>query len=317
MLVAAMCMSLFGSAVLAVPSKVQIHIDGDEPEGTVQVSIGDGFYETGKASGGKITIDKNSGELEGLVGKTVVVTEEGGDVFEGVLKQRGNGNDNDDENGTDNYWVTLTKQDTEEPEPEAKYVPIDVDYDCEDDEVGLYGAAIENGKKYDLDMDYHTGNGGNIPPVNNVDAIQVIMSDGVKEMYNDLKGAKWVHVDNGKSAKGYYEMGLNLWNDNSYDCTEDDITGVTMSSARVGSPKLYFSMDGDNGIFAKVEVRYGKTYNPADPAHVGKEYDTMFLYCQLVSERDDEVDPEPQEMAYTVTAHYYEVKNGVESLVAI
>lgn len=545
MLVFAMCMSLFSSAVLAAPSKVQIHIDGDKPEGIVQVAIGDEINEEGESSGGHITIDREPGDLEDLVGETVVVTEDDGDVFEGVLENRGN--DNDNENGTDNYWVKLTKQDTEEPEPEAEYVPIDVDYDCEDDcvlltddddyadhedcevekfddrehhyfakvgdtldenielyvkdgeefkkigtplsianfenhtfcqacteddndddeddEIGMYGVTIEKGKQYDLDMDYHAGtpdpdpdpeeqemtytvtahyyevrngvesfvatetyndtyygeegesiraevydyntyggrtyefdadNENNVETIQiskdssknqfvlyyeivieekditvnyvdtegneiadsntvtvdkntdteewanesrseipetimkdgdkyvkvdvivdgdtvtvvyekqeeqtKVDAIQVIMSDGVKEMYDELKGAKWVHVDNDKSVKGYYEMGLNLWNDNSYDCTEDDITGVTMSSAWVGSPKLYFSMDGDNGIFAKVEVSYGKTYNPADVFHLLGEYDTMFLYCQLVSERDGEVLPETAK--YTVKANY-------------
>ena len=61
MLVAAMCMSLFGSAVLAVPSKVQIHIDGDKPEGTVKVSVGDAIKETGESNGEHITIDRDPG----------------------------------------------------------------------------------------------------------------------------------------------------------------------------------------------------------------------------------------------------------------
>ncbi len=346
MLVAAMCMSLFGSAVLAVPSKVQIHIDGDKPEGTVQVSIGDEIKETGESNGEHITIGRDPSELEGLVGETVVVAEEDGDVFEGVLEQRGNGNDNDNENGTDNYWVTLTKQDTEEPEPEEKNITVNyvdtegsviadsntvtVDKNTDtaewanEERPEIPGTIVKDGGKYvktnvTVDGDTVTVVYEKQEEQIDVDAIQVIMSDGVKEMYNDLKGAKWVHVDNDKSAKGYYEMGLNLWNDNSYDCTEDDITGVTMSSALMGSPKLYFSMDKDNDIFAKVEVSYGKTYDPADLAQIGKQYDTMFLYCQLVSERDGEVDPDPekQEMDYTVTAHYYEVRNGVKSLIGI
>lgn len=280
MLVAAMCMSLFGSAVLAVPSKVQIHIDGDKPEGTVKVSVGDAIKETGESNGEHITIDRDPGELEGLVGETVVVTEEDGDVFEGVLEQRGNGNDNDNENGTDNYWVTLTKQDTEEPEPEEKNITVNY-VDAEGNEIAdsntvtvdkntdteewanesrseIPETIMKDGDKYvkvDVIVD-----GDTVTVVyekqeekTKVDAIQVIMSDGVKEMYEDLsvlEAGRYTHVDNNKSVKGYYEMGMNLWNDNSYNCTVEDVTGVSMGK-NLDEAVMYFPMDKETAYLQR------------------------------------------------------------------
>ena len=113
--------------------------------------------------------------------------------------------------------------------------------------------------------------------------IQVLMSDGVQSRLDEINGfasAPWIHVDNNLSPKGYYEMGPNGWNDNTYGATEDDITGVTMGGT-LTSEKMYFSMAGDNGDYAQVKVSYASD-------------GTMNLYCQLVSERDGEPEPEPE-----------------------
>lgn len=121
-------------------------------------------------------------------------------------------------------------------------------------------------------------------PHPHVDAIQVRMSPEVQALYDDLGGwfnARWTHVDNTKSLKGYYEMGENQWNDNIYCITAAEVTGVTIGDR---CTKYWFPMNEDNGQYARLKVSYEYMYSPVDVFHIfGKQY-TMILECDLVNE---------------------------------
>lgn len=115
-----------------------------------------------------------------------------------------------------------------------------------------------------------------------VDAIQVRMSPDVQKLYNSLGGwfnARWTHVDNTKSIKGYYEMGENQWNDNTYCVTAAEVTGVTIGDRYT---KYWFPMGQNNGDYARLKVSYEYMYSPADVFHIfGKQF-TMILECDTV-----------------------------------
>ena len=134
-----------------------------------------------------------------------------------------------------------------------------------------------------------------------VDAIQVVMSDGVQALYDTLgippiHTGRWTHVDTQKAPLDYIPMGDDGWENGEliFGTTANDITGVTLGDSDDKADQFWFPMDHDNGIYAKLEVSYGYTYNPADFLEVGPEYYTLILYCQLVDERPEEPGtPEP------------------------
>ena len=110
------------------------------------------------------------------------------------------------------------------------------------------------------------------------DYIQVVMSDAVREKYEEYGLTvleRWTHVDSAEVTGGYYEMGANGRIPNGYNVSENEITGVTMGWTTHLGETMWFPMDRDNGIYAQVEVSYG---------YEGNAY-IMYLYCQLVEER--------------------------------
>ena len=119
------------------------------------------------------------------------------------------------------------------------------------------------------------------------DYIQVNMSQKVEEKYEShglTALERWTHVDTPELIKGYYEMGTDGRISNRANVSEDEITGVTMGWTTYDDEKMWFPMEGDNGIYAQVEVSYG---------YEGDNY-VMYLYCQLVEERPEEPGtPEP------------------------
>ena len=127
-----------------------------------------------------------------------------------------------------------------------------------------------------------------------VDAIQVVMSDGVQALYDNMTGGtKWIHTNftepqgNLADIYEYYEMGENGFIYDIFGISENEIASVTMGTWTLlgGSNEQYkFLMNQDNGTLAQVEVSYTWTEG------LGGPYYTMVLYCQLVSEQDDTPD---------------------------
>ena len=128
-----------------------------------------------------------------------------------------------------------------------------------------------------------------------VDYIQVNMSSAVKERYDSFgegAPARWIHIDLTESSSTwphYYVM----WGDNtrhrSGNTSENEIVGVTLGATLI-EDRMYFSMSEDNGEYAQIEVSYG---------YDGDDY-IMYLYCQLVEERD----PGPEPGTLTLTYNY-------------
>ena len=121
-----------------------------------------------------------------------------------------------------------------------------------------------------------------------VDAIQVVMSDGVQDLYDNMAGVlPWIRTNFKENQGGmpYYEMGPNGWIQDIYGISVNEISRVTMGRTPGldgGGEQLAFYMDADNGNLAKITYWY--EYQEG----VLKDYYTLVLYCQLVEERDPE-----------------------------
>ena len=112
------------------------------------------------------------------------------------------------------------------------------------------------------------------------DYIQVDMSPEVEKIYNEYPIAKWVHVESNEYVGGYHFLspiiGYKYYN--IANVSANEISGITVGSTGIDSAEyMHFSMSGDNGIYAKIEVSY---------AYDDDNNYVMHLYCQLVEERD-------------------------------
>ena len=128
-----------------------------------------------------------------------------------------------------------------------------------------------------------------------VDYIQVNMSSAVKERYDSFgegTSVRWIHIDLTESSSTlphYYVMYGDTTRHPSGNTSENEIVGVTLGATLI-EDRMYFSMSEDNGEYAQIEVSYG---------YDGDDY-IMYLYCQLVEERD----PGPEPGTLTLTYNY-------------
>ena len=128
-----------------------------------------------------------------------------------------------------------------------------------------------------------------------VDYIQVNMSSAVKERYDSFgegTSVRWIHIDLTKSSSTWPHYYVMLGDDtrrSSGNTSANEIVGVTLGATLI-EDRMYFSMSEDNGEYAQIEVSYG---------YDGDDY-IMYLYCQLVEERD----PGPEPGTLTLTYNY-------------
>lgn len=128
-----------------------------------------------------------------------------------------------------------------------------------------------------------------------VDYIQVNMSSAVKERYDSFgegTSVRWIHIDLTESSSTWPHYYVMLGDDtrrSSGNTSANEIVGVTLGATLI-EDRMYFSMSEDNGEYAQIEVSYG---------YDGDDY-IMYLYCQLVEERD----PGPEPGTLTLTYNY-------------